>query len=110
MEVFRWGYSVLRKRKNKDAHPYGWNYMIDTAEYMNQVELENIGTVTISTVMGGQETELIEEYHIAGNTIKNIPEISVERCSCYRGYKFKIAGSCKKRLDESDKFASYFND
>lgn len=62
-----------------DARPYGWDYMIDSAEYMNQIALENIGTVTISSVIGSQVTELIEEYHNAENNIKNMPVLSEEQ-------------------------------
>ncbi len=62
-----------------DARPYGWDYMVDMAEYMNQIDLENVGNVSVSEVTGSPDIDLIEKYRASGNSVKSIPEISVEQ-------------------------------
>ena len=49
------------------------------AEYMNQIDLENVGNVSVSEVTGSPDIDLIEKYRASGNSVKSIPEISVEQ-------------------------------
>lgn len=71
---------------------YGWNYMVDSANYMIQSELEQIGTVTVSKVLGADETELIDEFHSVGDSIKEMKSLSEEAAALGLGGMSKIIG------------------
>lgn len=60
------------------ARGYGWDYMVDSADYMAKTELEHIGTVSISRIMGANEEELIDEFNAAGCSIKAMKSLSKE--------------------------------
>lgn len=74
------------------AGGYGWNYIIDSADYMTKAELEQIGTVSLSKVLGGPETELIKEYHSAGNSVKAMGSLAEEGGALGIGGMSKIVG------------------
>ncbi|MCF0111430.1 MAG: hypothetical protein HUJ58_05995, partial [Erysipelotrichaceae bacterium] len=62
------------------ARGYGWDYMVNTAEYMANAELTDIGTVSVTATLGEKSSERIEEYKTFGS-IKAMPSLSVEGAS-----------------------------
>ncbi len=61
-----------------DARPYGWEDMRSWAEYMSQNDVDvSLGTLTVSPIAGGAETELIGQYRIA-SSVRMIPELENE--------------------------------
>lgn len=59
------------------ARGYGWDYIIDSAEYMINNDLSNISTVSLSKIMGSGEIELIDEYKMTGS-IKQMKSLVTE--------------------------------
>ena len=57
---------------------YGWDYIIDSADYMTKIDLDSIGTVRSAKVPGGPETELADEYESAGRSVKALKSLSEE--------------------------------
>lgn len=70
---------------------YGWDYILDSADYMTNAELENIGTVSISKILGANEEELVSEYKAEGS-IKNMKSLSEEAGALGLGGMSKIIG------------------
>ena len=54
---------------------YGWDYILDSADYMTKIDLDQIGTVQAAKVPGGAETELIDEYESSGRSVKAMPSL-----------------------------------
>lgn len=57
------------------AMGYGWEYMVDSVDYMTEADLDNIGTVSVSAMNGSSEEERVDEYKACGsikamNTLK----------------------------------------
>lgn len=71
---------------------YGWNYMVDSADYMIHAELEHIGTVSISKILGGDEKELIDEFHLNGDSLKKMDSLLEESSLLSIGGMSKIVG------------------
>lgn len=71
---------------------YGWNYMVDSADYMTKAELEHIGTVSISKILGAKEEELIDEFNSAKGSIKEMKSLSKEAGALGLGGMSKIIG------------------
>ena len=57
---------------------YGWDYILDSADYMTKAELSNIGTVSVSKVLGAEEEELVGEYNASGCSIKAMKSLEEE--------------------------------
>lgn len=61
---------------------YGWDYMVDTAQYLSEKELdisEGKGTITVSPFAGSSiNKEIIGEYYETGN-VKELPGIKCEQ-------------------------------
>lgn len=60
---------------------YGWDMMIDWAEYMNTSDLQGVSQVAVSDMMGGLEQELTDRYIAAGRKVASIEELQTERSS-----------------------------
>ena len=60
------------------SQAYGWTYMLDSAEYVVRTELDQIGTVSVSSVFGAESTELIHEFNSVGGSIKAMKSLSEE--------------------------------
>lgn len=71
---------------------YGWDYMVDSADYMTKAELENIGTVSVSKTLGLNEVELLDEYKTVGNSIKQMTSLSEEASALGVGGMSRIIG------------------
>lgn len=71
---------------------YGWNYMVDSADYMTNAELENIGTVSVSKILGANEEELIDEFRSVGGSIRKMSSLSEEAGALGLGGMSKIIG------------------
>lgn len=74
------------------ANGYGWDYIVDSADYMTKAELEHIGTVSVSRIMGAPEIELIDEFNAAGSSIKAMKSLSEEAGALGLGGMSKIVG------------------
>ena len=57
---------------------YGWDYMVDSAEYMASADLKNIGTVSVSAISGAQEEERVNEYRTCDSSFKTMPSLKHE--------------------------------
>ena len=57
---------------------YGWDYMVDSAEYMASADLKNIGTVSVSAISGAQEEERVNEYRTCDSSFKAMPSLKHE--------------------------------
>lgn len=53
---------------------YGWQYMIDSAEYAVKEDIIPLGTVTRADHPGGNETEILPAVKISGGAIAKCPE------------------------------------
>lgn len=51
---------------------YGWDYAIDSAEYITKADLRDIGTVCVTFNLGAEATELVDEYRSCGESLKNM--------------------------------------
>ena len=58
---------------------YGWDYMLDSAEYLARADLHGLQTVSFSPMPGSGE-ELIEEYKTYGSFLK-MPSLREEGSS-----------------------------
>lgn len=76
-----------------DAQGYGWDYMVDSADYMTKAELEHIGTVSISKTLGSNEEELVDEFNAVGGSIKKMKSLSEEAGALGLGGMSKIIGA-----------------
>lgn len=72
---------------------YGWDYAVDSADYMTKAELENIGTVSVSKILGEDEEELINEFKASGYSIKRMKSLKEEAGALGLGGISKIVGS-----------------
>lgn len=57
---------------------YGWDYVLDSAEYVVRTELSHIGTVSASKVLGSESSELIGEFNSVDGSIKAMKSLSEE--------------------------------
>lgn len=80
------------------ARGYDWNYMVDSAEYLNNAELDNISTVTSSPMPQTKETELIDEFHTAGNSLKKMTSLATEQSSLAIGGISKTLGGLPVKI------------
>ncbi len=60
------------------AMPYGWEMIVDWAAYMENADLEDISTLTVSEIANAPETELIQEYWDSKGTISQFAALSQE--------------------------------
>ena len=58
---------------------YGWETMIDWAEYMSRIDIPEIETITTGGIFETEEIEIIKSYKNHGNNIKHIPEFTEEK-------------------------------
>ena len=72
---------------------YGWDYMVDTADYMTKADLDQIGTVSVTAAPGGSETERIEEYKAAKDSVKAMKSLSEEASALGIGGISKTIGA-----------------
>ncbi len=57
------------------AKGYGWETMMDWAQYMADGDLKPIHTLTCAMMLSGGEKEFIEQYRACGERIADIPDI-----------------------------------
>ena len=62
-----------------EARGYGWDYMVDTAAYMEGADLDNVSTVTTAPMGNMPETEHINEYRASQKSLKEFEPLSVEQ-------------------------------
>lgn len=60
------------------ASGYGWDYMVGSADYMSMADLDNIGTISVSPIAGGEAREYIEAYKASGYSIKDMDVLKNE--------------------------------
>ena len=60
------------------ARGYGWENMIEWADYMASADLENISQVTTGS-MGIQETDITNSYKEHNNKCSETPELDIEK-------------------------------
>lgn len=61
------------------ARGYGWDYMVDTAAYMESADLEGISTIATAEMANMPETELIDAYRKTHGSIKDFDRLSIEK-------------------------------
>ena len=61
------------------AFGYGWDYMEDSAAYMESADLDDISTITIAKMANMPEKELIDRYRKKKGSIKDFKPLSAER-------------------------------
>lgn len=61
------------------ASSYSWNYMVDTAAYMESADLDTISTITTAEMANMEETELISAYRKTQGSIKDFGLLSFEK-------------------------------
>ena len=61
------------------AGGYGWNYMVDSAAYLESEELNDISKLSVAVLSGSEDIELIDEYKASGATsVKEFEKLSEE--------------------------------
>lgn len=60
------------------AQGYGWDYILDSAEYMIQADFHHVGTISVSPTIGDKVVEYIDQFNDAGNSIKKIDALHRE--------------------------------
>ena len=60
------------------ARPYGWDTMLDWADYMAGADLTNISQVTSAPIVGGPETDLTDSYQAHNGRCCETPELEEE--------------------------------
>ena len=60
------------------ARPYGWDMMLDWADYMAGADLMNISQVTSAPLAGGPETNLTDSYQAHSGSCRETPELQEE--------------------------------
>ena len=61
------------------ASGYGWDYMVDTAAYMESADLDSISTITTAEMANMPEKELIDAYKKTQGSIRDFKRLSVEK-------------------------------
>ena len=61
-----------------DAMIYGWDMMIDWADYMAQADLEHISQVTTAFVIEAEDKDITESYLKNGGKCAQTPELKTE--------------------------------
>lgn len=61
------------------ARGYGWDYMVDSAAYMESADLDDISTVTVAEMANMPATELIEYYREYSGNLKEFAQLSEEQ-------------------------------
>lgn len=74
------------------AMGYGWEYMVDSADYMTKADLDNIGTVSVSFLIGSPEEERVDEYRACGS-IKEMNSLKEEAGALGLGGISRIVGA-----------------
>ena len=75
------------------ARGYSWDYMVDTAAYMESADLDNISTVTTSEMANMPETEYIDAYRKAQGSIKDFDQLSIEKGQLAIGGISRVLGA-----------------
>lgn len=60
------------------ARGYGWEYILDSAEYMIKADLMNIGTVSLSSDTSTLDKECIAEFRECENSIRKMDILKEE--------------------------------
>ena len=60
------------------ARGYGWDYMVDSTDYMSKADLMNIGTISVSAIAGAAEKECIDEYRSNDKDIRKMESLKHE--------------------------------
>ena len=61
------------------ANGYGWNYMVDSAAYLEEVELDDISKLAVALISGAEDQDLLEEYKNSGAAnLKEFDKLSEE--------------------------------
>jgi len=74
------------------ASRYGWDYMVESADYLDNVDIDNIGTISVSTMIGTDETEYIDEYRASGESISSMESLKNEGSALGIGGMSKCIG------------------
>lgn len=62
-----------------DAGGYGWNYMVDTAAYLEANELDDISQLSVALISGADAQDLVEDYKNSGAAnLKEYEKLSEE--------------------------------
>ena len=61
-----------------DAQKYGWDYMIDTADYLAGADLRSVTEVRTGD-LGSQGMDITGSYHEHGDKFRDTPQLKVER-------------------------------
>ena len=75
------------------ASGYGWDYMVDTAAYMESADLDNISTITTAEMANMPEKELIDAYRKAQVSIKDFDQLSIEKGQLAIGGISRVLGA-----------------
>lgn len=78
------------------ASRYGWDYMKEAADYMINADLQNIGTVSVSRLIGGEEIECIDEFNSCGGNILAMDSLNDEAGALGVGGMSRIIGGPMK--------------
>lgn len=60
---------------------YGWETMIDWAEYLRTADLVKLSTIVTTEHIGGRETEHKDEYQKVPGSLGRLPSLAEERAS-----------------------------
>lgn len=61
------------------ARGYGWDYMTDTAAYLEKADLGPYDTLTVAEMANMPEKEIIQEYRDSGKDLKHFEGLQYER-------------------------------
>ncbi|MCF0105492.1 MAG: hypothetical protein HUJ53_01890 [Holdemanella sp.] len=75
-----------------NAQGYGWNYIVDSADYMVHADLENIGTISVTKTFNEESVERIDEFNLTGS-IQSMNSLSEESIDFGIGGTSKILGA-----------------
>lgn len=61
------------------ARGYGWEMMLDWADYMEKADIGPLGTLTTQEIAGAGEREWIDQYCASGETLRSFGPLAAEQ-------------------------------
>ena len=80
------------------AKGYGWEYILSSAKYMIEADLCNIGTISVTPLIGSQTKEYVGDYKANGEDISLIAELKNEASMLGIGGMSKALGGMPLKI------------
>ena len=77
---------------------YGWEYILSSAKYMIEADLCNIGTISVTPLIGSQTKEYVGDYKANGEDISLIAELKNEASMLGIGGMSKALGGMPLKI------------